>query len=75
MPARNKSIHYSPVKGKFQKSIKDSIKEAKYASEISIKVAQEFWKTCYPDKKLPQYILKLNYETFYNNAKKRVYIH
>jgi hypothetical protein len=74
VPLRNDITHFSPIKNPFRKTIEKSIDEANQASKCSVEVAREFWKTCYPSRNLPKYILSLNYDLFHKNARKWVYI-
>ena len=69
---RDAAMHYSPNKESIWLRPNEWTYKAKHYSEISIKVAKEFWKSCYPDKDFPFYLRGLEYSDCYTSAFKRL---
>jgi hypothetical protein len=69
---RDAAMHYSPNKKSIWLRPTDWTDKAKHYSEISIKVAQVFWKACYPDKAFPFYLRGLEYSECYDGAFRRL---
>ena len=65
-------MHYSPTKEAIWRKPTDWTEKAKKYSEIVIRVAQSFWKACYPNKDYPFYLRDLDYKDCYDGAKKRL---
>jgi len=71
---RDASVHFSPRKEAIWRKPDDWLEKANSTSKISLEVALEFWKACYPNSDGPLYLNKLNYEKNLNEARKRVEI-
>ena len=69
---RDASVHYSPFKEKIWLKPNDWFSKAKEFSNLTIDIASEFWKACYPKRDRPEYLGKLNYELHLNIAKDRL---
>lgn len=69
---RDSAMHYSPNKEAIWLKPNDWTEKAKKYSEITINVAQTFWKSCYPDKDFPFYLRGLDYKECYDGAFKRL---
>jgi len=64
-------MHCSPLKETIWMKPTEWLDRAIEFSELSTKVALQFWKACYPNSKGPKYIGKLDYTVHIGNAKKR----
>ncbi|ACV63043.1 hypothetical protein Dtox_2226 [Desulfofarcimen acetoxidans DSM 771] len=69
---RDSSVHYSPVKEKIWNKPDEWISKIKITSQLSVEAAIQFWNACYPQKELPEYLHKLNYEKHYSIAERRL---
>jgi hypothetical protein len=69
---RDAAMHYSPSKKSIWLKPTEWTEKAKKYSEITIKVAQEFWKACYPNKDYPFYLRDLNFKNCYHEALNRL---
>jgi hypothetical protein len=69
---RDASVHFSPKKEPIWRKPDDWLEQAISTSKISLEVALEFWKACYPDSTGPLYLNKLDYEKNINEARTRV---
>lgn len=54
---RDAAMHYSPNKKAIWLKPNDWTDKAKKYSEITIQVAQNFWKSCYPNRDFPFYLV------------------
>jgi hypothetical protein len=68
---RNSAMHYSPLKETIWMKPKEWLDRAIEFSELSTKIALQFWKAWYPNSEGPKYIGKLDYTVHLENAKKR----
>lgn len=66
---RNSTVHFSPTKEQIWLKPADWIEKAEHFSKLSLQVALEIWKSCYPKLASPDYIGRLDYETFMNKSK------
>jgi hypothetical protein len=62
---RNSSVHYSPLKDQIWLRPNEWLDKAKHFSELSMNVALQFWRACYPNLHEPEYLGKLDY-SFHN---------
>jgi len=69
---RDSSVHYSPKKEAIWRKPDDWIDKDKATSKLCLEVSLEFWKACYPDRKRPQYLNKLDRGKHINIARKRL---
>lgn len=69
---RDASVHFSPKKEPIWRKPDDWLEQAISTSKISLEVALEFWKACYPDSDGPLYLNKLVYEQNLQDARIRV---
>jgi hypothetical protein len=68
---RDSAMHYSPNKKSIWLKPTDWTDKAKIYSQVTINVAKEFWKACYPTKDYPSYLQELDYVDCYETANKR----
>lgn len=68
---KNSSMHYSPIKERIWMKPQDWVDKASEFSKLSMKVALEFWKACYPNSDGPGYLGKLDYNLHLDKAKSR----
>ncbi len=66
---RNSSVHFSPNKEQIWIRPKDWLEKAEEFSKISIEVAKQFWKSCYPNIQNPDYLGRLDYDFFITKSK------
>lgn len=66
---RNSAVHFSPTKEQIWLKPADWIEKAEHFSKLSLQVALEIWKSCYPNLLSPDYIGRLDYEIFINKSK------
>ncbi|HBR11251.1 MAG TPA: hypothetical protein DD740_03375 [Chryseobacterium sp.] len=66
---RNSAVHFSPTKEQIWLKPADWIEKAEHFSKLSLQVALEIWKSSYPKLASPDYIGRLDYETFMNKSK------
>lgn len=69
---RDASVHFSPKKEAIWRKPDDWLEKAISTSKISLGVALEFWKACYPNSDGPLYLNKLDYEKNLREARTRV---
>ncbi|MGC5745616.1 hypothetical protein [Chryseobacterium sp. NFX27] len=65
---RNSAVHFSPNKEQIWLKPADWIEKAEHFSKLSLQVAQEIWKSCYPKLASPDYIRRLDYNIFMDKA-------
>lgn len=65
---RNSAVHFSPTKEPIWLKPADWIEKAEHFSKLSLNVALEIWKACYPELASPDYIGRLDYDIFMNKA-------
>jgi len=68
---RNASVHYAPDKARIWLKPHDWIEKAEIFSKLIVEAALDLWKTIHETDKGPDYLGRLDYERFYQNAKKR----
>ena len=68
---RNSSVHYSPLKDQIWLRPNDWLDKAKHFSKLSIDVALQFWRACYPNFNDPEYLGKLDYDFHHKIATDR----
>jgi len=61
---RNSAVHFSPTKEQIWLKPADWVEKAEHFSKLSLQVALEIWKSCYPNIPFPDYIGRLDYNTF-----------
>ncbi|WP_426278596.1 hypothetical protein ACN9MN_04630 [Chryseobacterium sp. S-02] len=66
---RNSAVHFSPTKEPIWLKPADWIEKAEHFSKLSLQVALEIWKSCYPILASPDYIGRLDYDIFMDKAK------
>ncbi|WP_346986001.1 hypothetical protein [Chryseobacterium sp. POE27] len=65
---RNSAVHFSPTKEQIWLKPADWIEKAEHFSKLSLEVALEIWKSCYPELPYPDYIGRLDYDIFMDKA-------
>jgi hypothetical protein len=69
---RDAAMHYSPNKKSIWIKPTDWVAKAQNNSQLVIEVANEIWKSCYPDKEPPFYLRDLSFQKCYDAAKERI---
>ncbi|MGC4041898.1 MAG: hypothetical protein QM710_14235 [Flavobacterium sp.] len=69
---RNSAMHYSPIKENIWMMPQEWIDRAREFSSLSMDVALEFWKACYPTSVGPEYLGKLDVDLHLQKANKRL---
>lgn len=68
---RDAASHFTPVKGEIWRKPDEWLEKVSSAARICIEVSKQFWLACYPDRDLPEYLMKLNYDEHMETARKR----
>jgi hypothetical protein len=69
---RDASLHYSPQKQAIWRKPDDWLDKAKSTSKLCLEVSLAFWRTCYPNRKGPEYLNGLDYAEHLDVARKRI---
>jgi hypothetical protein len=69
---RDSSMHSSPNKAPIWLPPQKWLEFAQRSVKHSLWVAREFWRACYPDRELPEYLERLDEVKLHNNASNRV---
>jgi len=70
----NSAVHFSPTKDPIWLKPADWIDRAEHFSKLSLQVALEFWRSCYPYLPYPDYIGRLDYQIFMDKAENYIQI-
>lgn len=68
---RDTASHFSPIKGIIWYKPNDWLEKVKMSARLGLELSKEFWLACYPNKDLPEYLDKLDYNVHFDLAKKR----
>ncbi len=69
---RNSSVHFSPTKEPIWMKPDDWLEKINNFSKITLKIALQFWKSCYETNEGPYYLNQLDYDDFYIRSKNRL---
>jgi len=69
---RDAASHFTPVKRNIWMRPDDWLNKIKLSVEVCLEVSKQVWSACYPNRDLPEYLLKLDYDKHLEIAKIRV---
>ncbi len=69
---RDSSVHFGPNKEKIWRKPDEWLDKVRQMSKICMKIANEFWDSCYPKREKPKYLNSLKYLETYNSVKERI---
>lgn len=68
---RDAASHFSPIKGVIWLKPDEWLNKVKMAADICLEVSKQVWCACYPQRGLPEYLMKLNYDELFEAAQER----
>jgi hypothetical protein len=71
-PVRDAAMHYAPVKEAITRRPQEWLECVRRSLEVSVAVARDFWRSCYPKREPPHYLHSLDADKFLAEAKSRL---